>query len=80
MDLICTSGEVESVAAIYCSNQPQVAKCNTRGRLNKVILHLDINNVLISCIISCPVGSTNATIKGSLLYAGLLNLLNLKAY
>ncbi|VDP00908.1 unnamed protein product [Heligmosomoides polygyrus] len=69
VDLVCTSSEGEATALIQCPNQTQVAKCNTRGYMNKVILHFDINKVLVSCIISCPGGSTNVPIKGSLFYA-----------
>ncbi|KAK6022419.1 hypothetical protein OSTOST_11888 [Ostertagia ostertagi] len=66
-DLVCTTSDGETTALISCPDETQIAKCSTRGQhLNRLILHFNTGNILTSCIASCPRGSTNITIKGTL--------------
>ncbi|KAK6013569.1 hypothetical protein OSTOST_21112 [Ostertagia ostertagi] len=68
MDLACTSDEGEVTALITCEDQYQIAKCTPRTKLNKLVFHFSTSHVYTSCSASCPGGSANITIKGTLAY------------
>ncbi|KAK6023906.1 hypothetical protein OSTOST_10295 [Ostertagia ostertagi] len=68
LDLACTSDEGETTAFINCQDQTQMAKCTPTTHVNALVFHFSTNHVLVSCSASCPGGSANITIRGTLAY------------
>ncbi|KAK6027950.1 phlebovirus glycoprotein G1 [Ostertagia ostertagi] len=69
----CFTGAELSVSVKAVREKSQqiwnVLRCTTKGHLNKIRLHFQSPTVSQSCLVSCPGGSTNITIKGMLQFS-----------